>query len=229
MSDDGKEIKKAPTLSDRLEAVLDNFENRLEKSALVEEALKAEKGWQFPITDQQFCEVCGLRRLDPDPTGLTCGNISCINEVVGRLREDGFLIDSFKEAVEEMRLKTKTSGYIRESVSKVFAEIKKDYEDWSETGGQIRREIAPTLGVVAKEENGDDRSTADICEDIAKEIHNLKSTVDVIERRMMIIAGVLGVKTEEKDLEDICIAVAKEIGFLQAKIEEIENKTQQRC
>lgn len=37
---------------------------------------------QMPNSSKQFCAVCGMPRLDPDPTGATCGNPSCLASVV---------------------------------------------------------------------------------------------------------------------------------------------------
>ena len=54
-----------------------------------------------PMQGENFCLVCGMRRLNPDPTGVTCGNEECLKEV-GKLAKEGWDLEGYGKAVSEV-------------------------------------------------------------------------------------------------------------------------------
>ena len=69
----GNEIKQ--TLSDRLETIFTRASQARER---------------VPLSNVEFCIVCGKPRLDAEPTGVTCGNQRCIEEA-GKIAKNKYL------------------------------------------------------------------------------------------------------------------------------------------
>jgi len=61
--------------------------------------IERENNW-FPLTNQYSCIICKNIRLDPDPTGLTCGDTKCLAEL-GKRVERSNEIGEEKEYLQE--------------------------------------------------------------------------------------------------------------------------------
>ena len=63
----------------------------------------------FPVSNLGFCSICKVIRIDPDPTGVTCGNQNCIAKLGERLQAAEEEIDEneqertdFKDKITQM-------------------------------------------------------------------------------------------------------------------------------
>ncbi len=173
MSDsDSTEIEKGtenqrenPTLSQRLE--------KLGETPIKRKPLQLITRTLLLSVSEEFCVICKLPRLNPDPTGLTCNNPKCLVEL-------GKFFVEIKEKIEEL---SKSLGLKIEEVPGFFSFHEQGLDTIREQVDAIASElntIAETLGF--DQVNRPDRLT-ELCEMIKNEVTTLRKNIEQLEKK----------------------------------------------
>ena len=168
---DSTEIEKGtknqwenPTLSQRLEKLGETPIKRKPLQLIIRTLLL--------YVSEEFCVICKLPRLNPDPTGLTCNSSKCLAEL-------GKFFEEIKEKVEEL---AESLGLKIQEVPGIFAFREQGLETVKEQVDTIVSElktIAKTLGF--DQVNCPDRLT-ELCEMIKDEVTTLQEVIKRLEK-----------------------------------------------
>ncbi len=90
-----KKDDKVFTLAERIDQVID----KMRAPIIVER--RHDSGFGYPLSPRLFCIICGLRRFDPDPTGLTCGQIGCLSRLKEKIDEAN-VVKAERAEIEEL-------------------------------------------------------------------------------------------------------------------------------
>lgn len=138
-------------------------------------AERAEARLHGPRSGEEFCLICGLIRLDPDPTGFTCGSFQCIEEFFNQRRETIEFLRKFTGFCEEQGFsKPKDIDNLEEVIRQfgVFDSIMDEIEMAAEELG-IETEQKPLW---------DCDKASDLMKRILDEIANLKNSIGALEK-----------------------------------------------
>ena len=135
-----------------------------------------------PLRGRSFCAVCGTIRLDNDQTGVTCGNQSCIDHVLGRYFE-----------LAELEKHEEDAGTLRGALENVGSSFGTETEHATNVADLVEMIEADTVEVNTLKERiaallGIDSAGAD----------NLISFLQIVEMRINLLSEIISEMEENK-------------------------------
>jgi len=190
-TDQEEDQKEMLPLHERIDVILDEIIAR-SRQFFIEN--------RHPFSQEKFCRICGMSRLDTDPTGITCGNPRCLAGVrkifLDTIEQNRVKDEEVKEAKTDIAETKKSLGVI----AKV---LKVDILDCDLDGScdEIRREASTIKELLERREAVDERlqdcavrlgltvkapiDPLVLCEGIAEEILLLKEKIERLEKLLL--------------------------------------------
>lgn len=136
--------------------------------------VKPNGSFDYPISKEFYCIVCKGPRLDPDITGLTCGDPGCLKSFVEQAKEDAELRRLFE-------IFCKKSGYDEANPEKVFDDLKAESEESSHAKADIE-EAAVELGISLQDEKGNPKTITRLLQEISVEATDIKEEFEKLKK-----------------------------------------------
>lgn len=171
---------------------------------------------------QTFCEVCRSPRIDPDPTGVTCGEPKCLLELgkwwtkEGKIRDTiDEVLSNLKEVAVMLEIDSKT---LPDDAEKICNKIKEKVEPM-ESAFQRLKEVAQNLGL-------DELHIGDTAEDIGDQIEEIINNLKI---ELISAAESLGLTPNDlpKNIEEFCKVIAKESSAAKEVLESLEEQNEE--
>lgn len=113
----GKAMEEIKSLREEIKEKKEKI-NQLESAPLIQKSTSLES--LLEVDPEEFCLVCGFRRIDLDPTGLTCGERKCLLGLSILIRKN---LGDIKEVAEQLAIDCKEVkiNEMRNEVNSLFS------------------------------------------------------------------------------------------------------------
>ncbi|GAF96776.1 unnamed protein product, partial [marine sediment metagenome] len=177
-----------------------------------------------PGFTQESCVICGAIRLDPDLTGLTCGQARCLLELgknFSELKEEAKIFDDILEELKEIatKLDLGKKEKLPEDPKGIFALIQEKIEP-IEHAYQYLIDAAGKLGL----------DTEELSSDTAEEIHDeIKEKINELKEKLEEAAESLGLDPSAlpDSLTELCESINAGASEIKTAVETVEEKAEE--